>query len=53
MDFYYNFFNKFFLETLLKLFRKDKLLTDNEFYQWVRNYQLNDDDETPIMSPVN
>ncbi|CAF4039183.1 unnamed protein product [Adineta steineri] len=32
-------------ENLLKLFRKDKLLTDNEFYHWVRNYQLNDDDD--------
>ena len=34
-----------FLENLLKLFRKDKLLTDNDFYQWVRNYQINADDE--------
>jgi len=44
-----------FLENLLKLFRKDKLLNDNEFYHWVRNYQLNndDDDETIIISPVN
>ncbi|CAF3423120.1 unnamed protein product [Rotaria socialis] len=39
-------------ENLLKLFRKDKLLNDNEFYHWVRNYQLNDendDDENPVM----
>lgn len=34
-----------FLENLLKLFRKDKLLTDNDFYQWVRNYQINADDD--------
>jgi hypothetical protein len=27
------------LENILKLFRKDKLLSDNEFYHWVRNYQ--------------
>ncbi|CAF1543067.1 unnamed protein product [Rotaria magnacalcarata] len=34
-------------ENLLKLFRKDKLLNDNEFYHWVRNYQLND--ENPVL----
>ncbi|CAF0993465.1 unnamed protein product [Adineta ricciae] len=43
-------------ESLLKLFRKDKLLTDNEFYHWTRNYQLNDidddndDDDRSVMS---
>lgn len=31
-------------ENLLKIFRKDKLLNDNEFYLWVRNYQINDND---------
>ena len=29
----------------MKLFRKDKLLNDNEFYHWVRNYQLNENDD--------
>jgi hypothetical protein len=42
-----------FVENLLKLFRKDKLFNDNEFYHWIRNYQLNDDDQTIIISPVN
>lgn len=41
-----------FLENLLKLFRKDKLLTDNDFYQWVRNYQINADDESIELSTV-
>jgi hypothetical protein len=41
-----------FLENILKLFRKDKLLNDNEFYHWVRNYQLNDDDEGSTVSAV-
>ncbi len=46
----------FVLETLLKLFRKDKLLNDNEFYHWIRNYQLNDvdndDDEQSAIPTV-
>jgi hypothetical protein len=29
----------------LKLFRKEKLLNDNEFYHWVRNYQCGEDDD--------
>ena len=33
------------LEAVLKLFRKEKLLNDNEFYHWVRNYQLNENDD--------
>ncbi|CAF0833400.1 unnamed protein product [Rotaria sordida] len=37
-------------ETLLKLFRKDKLLNDNEFYHWVRNYQLNDNNNDGKMN---
>ncbi|CAF4535125.1 unnamed protein product [Rotaria sp. Silwood1] len=40
-------------ETLLKLFRKDKLLNDNEFYHWVRNYQLNDNnDDDKMPTPI-
>ncbi|UJR35445.1 hypothetical protein I4U23_028201 [Adineta vaga] len=43
-------------ENLLKLFRKEKLLNDNEFYHWVRNYQLNDidddDDDNGEKSPI-
>lgn len=31
-------------ENILKIFRKDKLLNDNEFYLWVRSYQVNDND---------
>ena len=43
--FHRNFHDDFLLENLLKLFRKEKLLNDNDFYHWIRNYQCIDFDD--------